>query len=344
MNASQTLRRSCTIAAVGYALSFILYLLLRLIVGDGWWWLALLNSFMLWTFLPLLLLLPLALVMKTPRVFLLLSAILAVAVVAYAPRFLPKPIALASGTTLRVVTFNIWGSNQALEAVETWLRATNADVVLLQEIPPAYAVETVPHLADIYEHQFFQTTNERYWGNGILSRYPLIERENVLMGDEGLQQRVVIEVEGQQMVIYNVHFYMPQTDTPHFVLPVDYPYLNIALLYDDPLRNRQIQGLLDAVRTEQTPTVVGGDFNMSDSSVFYNTVAAEMHDSFREAGVGFGLSWPNARQESALPQWLPAVMRIDYIWYRGDLQATVAQVGPPLGSDHLPVLTTLLLP
>jgi vancomycin resistance protein VanJ len=344
MNLSKLIRRGYTVVAISYSVAFIVYLLLRLVVGDGWWWLAMLNSFVLWGFVPLLILLPFALLLKMPRVVLLTGALLMVAVVWYAPRFMPKNIAQAQGNTLRVVTFNMWGGNQELGDVESWLRETNADIVLLQETVPMYAENTIPALSDVYPYQFIQTVDERWVGNGILSRYPLLESENFLGVGDALQQRIVIEVNGQRVVVYNVHFYMPQTDTPHFTLPIDYPYLNIALLYDDTTRNQQIQETLDRVAGEQGVVVVGGDFNMSDSSIFYHHVAAEMTDAFLQAGTGLGLSWPNARRETELPSWMPPVMRIDYILYRGDATATNAYVGAQLGSDHLPVVVTLALP
>lgn len=344
MNLSKLVRRGYAILAVSYSLAFLVYLLLRLFVGDGWWWLAMLNSFVLWGFVPLLILLPFAFLMKMPRVSLLIGVLLMVGVVWYAPRFMPKNIAQAQGNSLRVVTFNMWGGTQEFETIESWLRETNADVVLLQEVAPVYADKHFVRLLDVYPYQFFQSTDERYWGNGILSRYPLLERENFLSANDGLQQRIAIDVNGQRVVLYNVHFYMPQTDTPHFTLPIDYPYLNIALLYDDTLRNRQIQDVLDRIENEQGLVVMGGDFNLSDSSIFYNHIASEMTDAFQQAGTGLGLSWPNVRRETELPSWVPPVMRIDYLWYRGDATATNAYVGAQLGSDHLPVVVTLALP
>lgn len=344
MKLSKLIRRGYTVVAVSYSVAFIVYLLLRLVIGDGWWWMAMLNSFVLWGFVPLLLLMPFALVWKMPRVALLIGTLVMVAVVWYAPRFMPKNIAQAQGNTLRVVTFNMWGNNQEFENIEAWLREIDADIVLLQEVAPMYADENIVNLMDVYPYQFFQTTDERYWGNGILSRYPLLESENFLGVGDALQQRIVIEVNDQRVVVYNVHYYMPQTDTPHFILPIDYPYLNIALMYDDTTRNQQIQEVLDMTQNEQGIVIVGGDFNLSDSSIFYDHVAAEMTDAFRQAGTGLGLSWPNARRETELPSWTPPVMRIDYIWYRGDATATNAYVGAQLGSDHLPVVVTLALP
>ena len=72
------------------------------------------------------------------------------------------------------------------------------------------------------------------------------------------------------------------------------------------------------------------------------TLAARMGDSFREAGLGFGWSWPVAAQVK-LPAFVPPLMRIDYIWHSPQWRTVTASQGPTLGSDHLPLYATLEL-
>lgn len=67
-----------------------------------------------------------------------------------------------------------------------------------------------------------------------------------------------------------------------------------------------------------------------------------MNDSFREAGVGLGTSWPVSRMRG-LPWFIPPLIRIDYIWHSDHFRAVMAQQGPERGSDHLPVLATLAM-
>ena len=78
---------------------------------------------------------------------------------------------------------------------------------------------------------------------------------------------------------------------------------------------------------------------MSDQTSIYASLTAQMGDSFREGGVGLGTSWP-AFQAAGLA-FLPALIRIDYIWHSRGFYALNAEVGPYLGSDHLPVAATL---
>ena len=60
-----------------------------------------------------------------------------------------------------------------------------------------------------------------------------------------------------------------------------------------------------------------------------------MHDSFREAAIGLGATWP----ANAAP-W-PPLLRLDYVWHSDGLRAVSAETGPHLGSDHLPLVVTL---
>lgn len=341
LHTAQSFFRSLlTLVASLYALAMVIYFVLRFTVGDGFWWLSLLNAFACLLFLPLALLFPLALLLKQRIVLFQLLPFVVLGALWLGLQYLPKTHTAASGSVLNIVTFNVWGDNPRLDEVQAWLREVNADVVMLQEIPEHYANGGLSVLEDVYPYQFVQDT--RAWGNAILSRLPFIQTENFdLEGDGTLShQRIVINVGDQTMALYNIHLLMPICDRPHFYLPIDNPVLHVALRYDDGSRNQQIGRLLTTIETEKFPFVVAGDFNTSSQSVIYNTLAGQMKDSFSEAGVGLGGSWPVA-VNGELPDFFPALIRVDYIWHSDHFQAVEANIGPKLGSDHLPVLATL---
>ncbi|MBE0689150.1 MAG: hypothetical protein IH587_03395, partial [Anaerolineae bacterium] len=92
-----------------YAPLVLVYWLLRWFAGDRWWWLAFLNNFAAWYFLPLVVLLPLALLARSRRGLLLLLPVTVLAVVVLVPYYVPSARAEAADPALRVVTFNVWG-------------------------------------------------------------------------------------------------------------------------------------------------------------------------------------------------------------------------------------------
>jgi len=61
------LRRFVSAASILYVLAILGYLVLRGLFGDRFWWLSLVNTFAYGLFLPLIILLPLALLTRGQR-------------------------------------------------------------------------------------------------------------------------------------------------------------------------------------------------------------------------------------------------------------------------------------
>jgi vancomycin resistance protein VanJ len=328
-----------------YVVTLIIYLILRGLFGDRFWWLSLVNTFAYILFLPLLALLPLALLFRARLHTLRLLPVALVGGLWYGPYYLPKPpVETASGRTIQVLTHNVWGNHHDLHQMEEWIRQSNADLVLLQEISPAYATDSLPNLMDIYPYQFSQPDSSRWGGNITLSRYPIVSREYIDLEtpDTPYPQRIIIDVDGQYVAVYNVHLAFPRG---HIRLPAMAAnfYLSVVFGYDDKIRNKQIDRLLEQLKKEPYPFIVGGDFNTSDQSATYGKLAQRLHDSFRERGVGMGGSWPVSAARG-LPAFIPPIIRIDYLWHSDGLRTIEAYQGAPTGSDHLPLFATLELP
>jgi vancomycin resistance protein VanJ len=309
------------------------------IFGDRFWWLSLLNTFAHLLFLPLLLFVPLALLIRTRQPILRMLPVMLIGGLWFGPYFLPKNLPTPTGSVIRVLTLNVWGNNNDLSRIETWVREVNADIVLLQEISPAYATDSLPNLIDLYPYQFSQPDSTRWGGIITLSRYPIVENEYVDLQVPPEPQRSVIDINGQRIAVYNVHLAWPVSN-PRIQPPVDSLYWRVALGFDDGARNQQITNLLDHLEKEPYPYLVGGDFNTSDQSATYNRIAAQMHDTFREAGVGFGASWPVSAARG-LPAFLPPLIRIDYLWHSEGFRTLKAHQPQPVGSDHLPLQVEL---
>jgi endonuclease/exonuclease/phosphatase family metal-dependent hydrolase len=285
---------------------------------------------------------PLAILFRQRLAFFQLLPFVALGAVWLGLQYLPESQVVAADTRLKIVTFNVGGNNSRLDAAQAWLREVDANVVLLQEIPESYAQGGLSVLEDVYPYQFVQDTDTRFRGNAVLSRYPFIKTENFDLAGDGTpsQQRVIINFGAKTTVLYNIHLSMPVTGSPRFDLSNDNALLHMAVNFDDSSRNQQIARLLAQIETEPYPFVMAGDFNTSAQSVTYNTLASQMRDSFQEAGTGLGGNWPVA-VNGELPEFFPALFRIDYIWHSDEFRAVQANVGPKLGSDHLPLVATL---
>jgi len=100
-------------------------------------------------------------------------------------------------------------------------------------------------------------------------------------------------------------------------------------------RNDELNSLVAFSKAQQGPLIVAGDFNLTPWSEYFRRaiVDADMHD----AALGFGLarSWP--------AQFAPVGMRIDHCWLSPHWRSVAADIGPELGSDHLPLVADLQL-
>ena len=324
-----------------YATCIITWLIARWIAGDGFWRISLVNSFGYLAFLPLPILFTLALRLRARWMLRGLLTIALVGMAWFVPYFMPKTHPTPAGQTLRILDLNVWGNNHDLSSTESWIRQSEADVVLLQEVSPAYAKDRLPDLQDLYPYQSAQPDNTRWGGNITLSRYPIVSTEYVDLGvpNEPAPERLVLNIHGQKIAVYNVHLAWPSGNADER-LTADSFYLRLLFDFDDTKRNQQIASLLDHLKTEPYPSILGGDFNTSDFSATYGKLAAQLHDSFKEAGVGLGGSWPVARARG-LPAFIPPLVRLDYLWHNDGLRTVNAWQGPPVGSDHLPLFALL---
>ncbi len=325
-----------------YAIGLTLYLLARVLFGDRFRLLGLLNNFTPWYFLPLVICLPLALLLQERWLPALMLGLTGAAVAWFGPYYLPHRAKQSTDDpALRILTFNIWGDNPCKPELATLFREINADVVFLQELPQSFIRNELPRLLGLYPYQFVPTIEGDWWNNATLSRYPMVECEGLLTWDIGVPalDRTVIDVDGRRISAYNAHMRVP------FKLSGAGSFLDAvgrALRYDESERRRLIGKMLDYLKAERNPYIVAGDFNMSCYSESYHDIANAMVDSFREAGRGFGLTWPHKSADTHFSVSLP-MLRIDYIWHSPDLTAVEATRKPPFGSDHLPVYATIKL-
>ena len=155
------------------------------------------------------------------------------------------------------------------------------------------------------------------YGEGILSRYPVENRRFELPTPEGGEKRALLLVthrfpNGQKIVFGGTH------------------------LCHEYAKNQQAQAeaICDFLKKEKVPVMVVGDFNITDDSNPYATIAA----SFIDVAVQYG------NPQNTIPSDNPT-KRIDYIFVSKADQWVVkeVQVIESNASDHLPVLVTLEL-
>lgn len=324
-----------------YGLALVVYLALRLALADSLWWLAFLHTFTPYYFAPLPVLIPLLLVAGARRMAVRLLPLALIGLLLYGPLWLPRSIAADTrGQSIKVVTFNIMVLTHQFDRMADWLRATDADVILLQEVGGLEPEAIISALEDAYPYSINMEGTTQL----AVSRYPVTDMALVDLGS-WFADRFVLDVNGAALAVYNVHMDMPRLREPRLPIIIPNELLQLAMQYDETYRNSLIYALLDRLAGENLPHIVAGDFNTSDNALIYHEIAATMRDSFRETSTGLGATWPaSAGDNDSLMDIIPPLVRIDYIWHSDHLRALSTQLGPDLGSDHLPLVAVLALP
>ncbi len=333
------LTRLLALLSAIYGLGLLVYLLLRLALRDSLWWLALLNNFTPYYFLPLLVLIPLLVILRARAMALRLLPLLLVGLLMYGPRWLPRTPAPADGDTLKLVTFNVLILTDEFSTQSAWLQSTGADLILLQEAGNLDPETDFASLDAAYPYLVDLTGTTVY----MLSRYPVNNAQTVDLGAWFID-RVEVETNMGPLAVYNVHMDWPiqhPMDSNFPAVDAGGTTLDLVLRYGETNRNALIRRFLEIVQDEPLPYIAAGDFNTSDNSPIYDTMAAVMHDSFRETSTGLGATWPAALGDDPVPDIIPPLLRLDYVWHGEGLRAVSTEIGPKLGSDHLPVVAVL---
>jgi endonuclease/exonuclease/phosphatase family metal-dependent hydrolase len=216
--------------------------------------------------------------------------------------------------TLRFLSFNVGNGLAAPSRLTAALRDSTADVIGLEEVTDAQAA-ALDELRDLYPFQAVYPAGID--GKALLSRLPF---ETV--------ERLSFHPERSDLVTT----LSPQDGIPPLRVIVAHPPPHISLK-----RKRQMHSLIQLAASGQ-PTVIMGDFNMGTLYEGYRLcVRAGLIDSFREAGIGDGRTFPVRR--GSIP--LTPLVRLDMIWHTRELRATRAWVGDDHGSDHKPLFADL---
>lgn len=224
----------------------------------------------------------------------------------------PKIDPCAVPRNLTVMTFNIKGGRVSpgeLGGIASVIRASGADVVLLQEVDQNRRRSgNVDQPAIIASHLGMQSvfganayiTDRGGYGTAILSRFPIEGYDNThLPNRDGKEQRGVLRaniiVEGQRLVVFNTH--------------LDHT--------SDSLRQAQIGAVMSKVNAYDGAKLLGGDLNAGDGSSVLGAALAALSD----AGAALGASHDGGG-------------RVDYLLPNSWLSAGDGNVSPTGLSDH----------
>ncbi len=308
-----------------YAFAVLATLALIRFIGEHWWPVSLL----LFCPRPVYLApaVPLALVSGLTRRYRLLTTQAAIALAAAGPLMDFRADAAwnnlspAQGGRVRVLTLNQHNHQTRVRDLIALIRREQVDVVCLQE--------TVfdPSLEEFLSRGWYRDP-----GRCIASRFPIVHHYPPLVAsyDDPLLDMVRLRTAvGLEFVVASVH------------RPTMRPGLEAILKGDvmglrrtiDERRAAMVELVSRLDQIGNFPVLLAGDFNTPADSSLLDPLRDRFHVGFEHAGWGYGYTWP-ARCPG---------LRIDHVLSNRLGTFTFCEVGPDVGSDHLPVIAEVWL-
>ena len=261
------------------------------------------------------------------------------------------PGASQVGRSLRVVTCN--RGESAGHDFFPFVKAHDPDIMVIQQARSQGA--WTPDAAELS-----QRPNGVQVGEFVVrSRYPVLSQQalvvTTVLGKKlaapvtpGL--RCVVDA-GKlgQIVVYNIHLPSPRQVLRE--MGIGAPRRRAVHLLDGNMNEVQtfwsthrecVRLLLESIRGETLPVLAMGDWNNPDFGPLYREIALGLLDAHREAGEGFGYTFPDdvSHVLAGGRPW----MRIDYIFAGLKWQVDRCEVEPDAeDAQHRAVAATLLL-
>jgi vancomycin resistance protein VanJ len=319
------LARSALIGCWCYSASLGAIYLFSLLAGDRWWGSVLLLYGPRWLLgLPLVLFIPLLWCCRRWRYGLAL-AVAVVLVLLLLPVHVGMRGLLPRGDedhSIRVISWNVGGGAVVGDVIEVMAKES-ADLVALQELDSAFALEAL-------EHQGWHVWQGR--GHCIISRYPIRVVETVADDNNWRDMMVQCEVDSPLGTVRLLSLHLP---TPRHEIDTILaqrlragPVASVLLAQ----RREASKRARESIQSAEAPLIIVGDFNLVRASRIFREHWSEYHDAFAEAGTGLG--WTKHTRGWGV--------RIDYILTSSQLRAAKCRVINTGSGDHRPVVADLV--
>lgn len=306
------------------------------VAGDHWWPATLILFGPRWIiFLPLVILFPLA-VVKSRRMLLPLAIALIIILGPIMGYSLPLgKLRSANLHPLRVLTCNLQNGKFNLPKLDALIENSRPDIVALQECPANQKINALEGWHHIGEGDLH-----------VFSRFPLVKGD---FKKAAVPQHrwprtcflyCSIKMPTGNLTFATVHLPSPRYGLQNILDRTTFVSLKRKKLLIDETEYRRgmSKEVAGIVASLPSPKIIAGDFNMTVEGAIYRKFWSGYSNAFSQVGLGFG------RTERANIGGLPLAVRIDHILTGAGLVPRICEVGPDIGSDHLPVIADIAMP
>lgn len=255
---------------------------------------------------------------KSLAVAVLCAAVNWASVAPYLAPVMPTASADVEASHVRIMLANVYMRNQEYATFLEAVREERPDVLVVQEMTRAWLRELAPLRADYpYVNAL---PNPGGSGMAVFSRLPMTDAEVLSFhGPDYMPGMLVrLSVDGQPLTVLSLH---PPTPTR---------------LHRFEKRNAQLAAAASRIRAVDGPRVLVGDLNVTPWSPYFADLVRDSGLEDARLGAGVWTTWP-------VP--MPALLRIpiDHCLTGGGIRVTGIRIGPPVGSDHRPIVVDLAI-
>lgn len=241
-------------------------------------------------------------------------AIAGVTLLAVAAQVVPilagEPLEAGDAPRLRLLSLNVLTANREKQRVLDYITREDPDVVFLMEVDSEWEEALAP-LATRYPHHVIDAREDNF-GVAFFSRAEASALKTIYLGEAALPTvTAALRHAGREMRFIGTH--------P--VPPVSGEYAR--------WQRKQMALLAERIRGLDAPVLLAGDLNATPWGVVYREFTRSTGLAARSVDAPWRATW------HALPF---AGLPIDHILCSPELQITARRVGPPVGSDHRPLI------
>ncbi|OCA78950.1 AP endonuclease [Chryseobacterium contaminans] len=239
-----------------------------------------------------------------------------------------------SSSDIKIVSFNIKAGLMGKDEVQNYLKAQDADVILLQEDGGM-------------EYPMLKGYN-RTKSNGILTiltKHNLSNEKLFFSEDESMELQSAlqadIEIKGKTYRFVDIYLYPFQFEKKMIKLDGNSEAneqkvkgVVKKLIPTFKIHQDQVKKIRESLENSPYPVIVAGDFNSVPNSYEYYHLSEDLEDAFMSTGKGSATSFHDYK--------FP--IRIDYVFSSKSLEAVSYDVDRSVSiSDHYPVITKFSL-
>jgi endonuclease/exonuclease/phosphatase (EEP) superfamily protein YafD len=234
----------------------------------------------------------------------------------FLPYYMPNLSALAinsQSSSYQFMQVNYWEQNPDPERLITQISQATPDIVAIEELP----ISALDRLLPIVKHKLGYSA--QYFEPG---RMLLLSKTPWVPGSKKSGRAPVFLALEARLGSQNV-----QVIVTHLIRP-----------YRDPKGyTQEVNHLIQLVNQSTLPSILLGDLNTGPWSKDFKTLLRQSHLQDSEIGFGIQPTYPVKLPKTHRP-WRWPVLPIDHILLAPQFTIIHRQLGPALGSDHLPVL------